>query len=721
VSNVRIDLSTNNLFSDNEINFDKKLIFVFGKNGTGKSTLASLIEPQVPNYNFSKFQGFDNIVGEDLKLNAVILGEENNEIDKKIKAIEEKIKQKRNEIKQIEKETLPSNDDNIWSNAYAAEKKYNNQSKKIESFYKKSASKIKNMNNPRLVPISYNYNNFKEDISNAELLTEIDINNHLKIMSSTVKMAEKIYFTNFEVEKLYEKTNNLLVKKISEKELIPEIYKNIEKTNFARQGMLIHKPNERCSFCGNVVSSDRYEKLESYFSVDEVKSFISELNHHKSLIEKEIMDIEELYIDDYNFYADNIDEIDKIKDKFTIEKNLVLNLLRVLDKSIDNKMKNLFGESKKLSLTVPNSLNNYIKLYNELVEKNNSSDLLQKQKQSEKMLKNHEIKLCLIEFKYEEEKKALDIWESVYKEKKLKLDLENQKIINLKNNINKLELEIVDLQSKTKNEKILANKINDKLELYVNFKLEYLEEKKERGHYQVRCKNTRELRNITQLSTGEKNIIAFLYFIQKLDEINNPKSNLSKFIIFDDPMTSNDDTMQYIIIDELNNLISNLKNDDRIIIMTHNNHFYLNVKYKYNNKYDNNLYLRLESNGVKTYIRKIDNLEDDFRTNYEALWQELIFIYNNAPSDSMLLNPIRRIIETFTKFNCIKKSKMLGHVAGAEKLFNVNSHAIDDLEAELNGRNKKDIIRMMKKCFEKEHHLEHFDKYWNINLGDDLD
>lgn len=74
---------------------------------------------------------------------------------------------------------------------------------------------------------------------------------------------------------------------------------------------------------------------------------------------------------------------------------------------------------------------------------------------------------------------------------------------------------------------------------------------------------------------GEKNITSFfiLYF-KTFDEVNNKNLN-NKIIIFDDPMTSNDDTMQYLIIEELNNLVKRLKDQDKLLIMTHNNHFYL--------------------------------------------------------------------------------------------------------------------------------------------------
>ena len=62
---------------------------------------------------------------------------------------------------------------------------------------------------------------------------------------------------------------------------------------------------------------------------------------------------------------------------------------------------------------------------------------------------------------------------------------------------------------------------------------------------------------------------------------------------------------------------------------------------------------------------------------------------------------------------------MLGHVSGAAKLFNVNSHSIDDLEADLNGRSKKDIIKMMRECFKAENAINHFKQYLTEDLDSD--
>ncbi len=239
--------------------------------------------------------------------------------------------------------------------------------------------------------------------------------------------------------------------------------------------------------------------------------------------------------------------------------------------------------------------------------------------------------------------------------------------------------------------------------------------KKGKGFYQVKCSRTSTLRDVTQLSTGEKNVIAFLYFIEKLNEINESKQiQQNRLIVFDDPMNSNDDTMQYLIIDELQRLMRSIKLPNKFILLTHNNHFYLNVKY--GRKCDNNNdFIRFMSNGTTTKFVFITKQEEDFKTSYEALWNEVMYLYENEnTSPEMLLNPIRRIIETYINFNGISIMDFYKNQSGAKKLFDVNSHSIDDLEADLNGRTKKDIIELVKGCFNDNNAKAHFEKLWKL-------
>ena len=135
---------------------------------------------------------------------------------------------------------------------------------------------------------------------------------------------------------------------------------------------------------------------------------------------------------------------------------------------------------------------------------------------------------------------------------------------------------------------------------------------------------------------------------------------------------------------------------------------------------DKNFYTNKIDNFDEKYISILIKDEDDFKTSYESLWIELKLLYEyDVTSADMLLNPIRRIIETFTKFNALDKTNFCNEVSGAKKLFDVNSHSIDDIEAELNGKTKQEVIQMFYDCFAKNDYENHFLKYWkNVSIDE---
>jgi hypothetical protein len=219
----------------------------------------------------------------------------------------------------------------------------------------------------------------------------------------------------------------------------------------------------------------------------------------------------------------------------------------------------------------------------------------------------------------------------------------------------------------------------------------------------------------------EKHIVALLYFLFSLKKVDNDIR--PKIIIFDDPMTSNDDTMRYLMISEIQKICRDIGDGNFLFLLTHNCHFYLNVrpntavKYKRNGqeisfykKYGNYC---LFSDGKQTRIKNIEKGKQDFKTNYELLWKEIKFLYeeDNATVDIML-NPFRKICETYMKFNCVAVDKFFENNFSVKKLYDVNQHSADDLEAEQNGKTKEDIKRMLKELFCKNNAEDHFNKHW---------
>lgn len=714
---MKIDLSMVDIFEDSELELDKKITFIFGKNGTGKSTFTEEIKKMTSDYEVSVFQGFNNIIDENHRLNAVVLGEENMAINAKIEEKKKAIELKEKEIARINKnlsEPEIKENSNFWTRRCKAQEKYNAAEKKLTDFYTQSASTIKNKKNPQVAKTSYNKRNFQNDIPSAILLQDEEKKELIQIIKSEIKMAPDIVFPQEDMTQILDEINSILQKTVSERVKVKRIDNNPEKREFAKKGLLLHRKGEVCAFCGNKITDYVFEELESYFSADEVKEFQMEIVkkiEEMALLTQNISGIKVSLTDFYPNYVKEAmvmeEEIEKLKKSYT-------HFIDKLKNALDEKQKYLFEARNPILDEVPVGFTDIEKRYQQLQEKNNGNDIETKKEEAIKRIRYHYVKQLMDEFDYSGIKTTLDVLFDEKKKREIEYDDERSKIYGsggLKEDINNIMKEIVDLQNQTKNESILADNINKKLLHMVSFKLEHFEDDESKGFYKVKDINTEAVRDITELSTGEKNVIAFLYFLEKLNEVKDDAVNKPRVIVFDDPMNSNDDGMQYLIIEELQALMKKLLETDHFILLTHNKHFYLNVKHNHNYRRDK--FIRFQTNGAKTHIICLAKDAEDFKTSYESLWTELRILYEyDQISENMLLNPIRRIIETFTKFNALDKTTFCNKVSGAKKLFDVNSHSIDDIEAELNGKTKQEIIQMFYDCFEKNEYGTHFFKYW---------
>lgn len=580
-----IYLTGNNLFNFNEINFDKKVNFIFGKNGCGKSTITKLVKEQCNNYDVRIFQGFESVVSANNSLETVVLGEENTDINNKIE-------EKRREIIRIEqsiiaiKNNISENEeypDNLWSKRNLKEKAHKDQKDKIDHFCRESAKKIKE-DEQKITSSSYNIASFKEDIPQAKPLSEDRVSELRKLLNSEVKTANKLEILNFSLSDELNDVNGLLGLKVEEKTRLVRLEGDPIKKAFAGQGLHIHKAGDFCAFCNNPVSEDVIEELQKYFSADEVKEFNSKIENKINNVDKLIQDINNMQMDVDKFYVDYQSRVEYIRIKFDRLKNEYVAFLDNLASSLKEKKSNLFQESSLLQMKYPDEINDAINQYNDIVDENNSSDLPKKKEKAKSDLRLDLVSKFLSEFKYDIEHTNLDNFLMSLNDVKKDINKEELRVEDLKKEITTINLSINVLLSSTKNEKILVQRVNEKLKLYVNFELIHQDGSND---YKVKCSRNGSIRTVQELSTGEKNIIAFLYFIEK---INESLDSRPKCIVFDDPMNSNDDTVQYLIIEELQKLKDKkITDNERIIILTHNIHFYLNVKfgcsYTYNNFY----------------------------------------------------------------------------------------------------------------------------------------
>ncbi|MDU3077111.1 MAG: AAA family ATPase, partial [Mixta calida] len=286
---------------------------------------------------------------------------------------------------------------------------------------------------------------------------------------------------------------------------------------------------------------------------------------------------------------------------------------------------------------------------------------------------------------------------------------------------------IANLRAKMLDEGAAVDSINKVLRnsCSVPFELVRLESQG-KGYYLIRDIDSSTNRDVSKLSTGELNLIAFLYFTNL---IQKPTSDgRRKIVIFDDPMNSNDSTYQFIILSTLNSLLEKAakkyeKNSTiaGVVVLTHNVNFYLNViPYRLRN-YDEPYSIYILSKDFKrTEVKRIKSQQENIKTSYEALWSDLVFAHENQ-RPNLMWNIFRRIVGSYLLFNGFdatdvarteaNKEAILGSIL--KKSMDVSSHEILDFEAESGNATVNEIKKYAEGFFVRRGSKNHFSHYWN--------
>ena len=686
----------------------KQKNFIFGKNGTGKSTITQTISDSFHvTHDVRIFQGFDS-VAENSVLNAISLGKEN-------ASIQPQIDQVSLQISELEKDLIAndSRPDNLYARYQANEKEYKEQEKSINDNFRSSASKLKREHTD-LTGVYYDIRNFKKDIECIEnsvtsvLLSNTETELLQQLMSQEeIKIESKQSFPNIDVSGFLKATNQIITTELA-KSIILE-FSTIEEQNWVRQGMNYHNKGDVCAFCNNPISDQRLDQLNHFFS-DNVKKFETRLLHAIERLKNQRDEIDKIKsINPSNFYPEYHNQISDLNTSILELTKSYTYFLDFLIETLEKRKSDLFTTMSEISYELPNSFESIKGQYGKIFEENKKygQDLSVKKEAAKNKLRLNLVNIELVAMEYSQEISELE--KLAIEKKRLADELQlNQ------NQLYELREQKINLISQTVDESIAAERINKILRSLGNHSFQLaLVSGEQKGQYTVKNIDG-STRNVDTLSTGEKNIVSFLWFLADLD---NPSkiSEKPQIIVFDDPMNSNDDTTQYLIISYLQELINNLSENQQLFILTHNIHFYLNVRYDWWRRAPSTkLTLHLKKINGKSKIDLIKTQNEDLKTSYDALWAELRWLYQQDKPNFML-NPIRRIFETFAKFNNISPDVLFESDVEAKKLFNVNSHSIDDLEAELNGKTNQDIISKVSAIFCSNNAQSHFEKYWLVS------
>ena len=236
--------------------------------------------------------------------------------------------------------------------------------------------------------------------------------------------------------------------------------------------------------------------------------------------------------------------------------------------------------------------------------------------------------------------------------------------------VQKLRQENAALREKTVNTKEAVDNINQILTNSGFMGFEICEQTKENNisqYYLSRYSEIGEDKVFDSVSEGESNFIAFLYFYQLCLGSTDIQGNSEKkkIIVIDDPVSSMDSQVLFIVSTLVNKLIKYkgktkqekqeflTRNLEQVFILTHNYYFYKEVAMPKRPICKSQQHYLIEKNAInETYIKQREYKEYD---DYALMWHTIKEAKENLSDDNkeqniLLANLFRRILESYANF-----------------------------------------------------------------------
>ncbi|WP_100980504.1 ATP-binding protein [Helicobacter pylori] len=651
-------------FDENGASFENlnSINFIYGANGSGKTTISSFLKNLAENgieYKFAnskiewhnseslKIEVYNKQFKEEQFRNSQIkgiftLGKKTNEDlenieSKKVlinKEKEKKIKNKESLQNLTQKKEKKEKDftDSCWEKLY--KKNEENFKETLEGFKRKEKFKEK---------ILEEFENDKHNESEIVRLEKLKENIRIVFSKNQTEwMPLECNLTDFDSIENHSIWEQKIVG--SGDVVIADLIEKLSNADWVAQGReYLSKDGNACPFCQKETITEEFKKqLESYFDTSYQESADT---------------IKKMKEDYTNKTAEALERLDKIAktDQNNLQTKLdTENLKRIIEtlrSKINGNWQKMLDKGKEMSRSFKLDNNkNEIDAIKDLIEKAN--DQIANHNKTIKDIKNQKKNCVEQTWKFLVNEFKSDIQEYNKKCCGLEKGINNLKkeISESQEEIKKLENEIRELEKNMVSIKPIVNEINTLLKGYgfTNFSLACTEDEKS---YRIQREDGQLVGET--LSEGEVTFITFLYYYHltkgslKEDDISK-----NKVLVIDDPISSLDSNILFIVSVLVKELIKETMeektNVKQVIILTHNTYFYKEITLL---EYDLKRYQRKYSFWI---IKKDNNIskikdykENPIKNSYELLWQEVKQAKENNISWVSLQNIIRRIIEYY--------------------------------------------------------------------------
>ena len=576
--------------------------------------------------------------------------------------------------------------------------------------------------------------NKETPLSNNDLLTQVELDLAIKQAKPIKKNKIELDVELIDLDKVVNniiRTKEILSRKVIAK-VIEELKENQRLSEWVRTGIELHKAKkEKCAFCGNIISIDRIEELESHFS-DSVKKLGCDI---EELIQswENVKAISEITNDSSLYYDELVREVEQCNQVYAKEAKKYNDEIEVYIELLNNKKNNPF-EIQNCEMDFEN-VKNFCREVNRLINECNSINLKHNQKTENFEESTKKIKKKIERHYVQEQVKKLLYWEKINE-----YNLKVQKLEKDENELEKKKIKFQDLESKLSNETLGAEEFNKKLERFLGYDEIKLQFDPVTKGYKI-YRNTKE--EAEHLSEGEKTAIAFIYFMIKIKE--NGRKIEDCIVIIDDPISSFDSNK---LFSSYAYTKSECENAKQLFIMTHNyNYFSLILGWfckrhrrdeKTGNKVADFALFRVENKiveGNRVAILRDGGESLKQATEYDYVFYTVYSMKNQILSKKESIfcgNVCRKLVESFLSFKFPKQrgdlmALLTAALPGKDndivreriyKFINIYSHdkkinVFEELDAEILDSNNQqiinDILEMIKKL-DSNHYYAMVDK-----------
>jgi wobble nucleotide-excising tRNase len=705
----------------------KKVSFIYGANGTGKTTLTKLLnESGAPEFFSCSISWRGGVPLQTLvynrdfrdrnfgkgKIDGVFtLGEATKEekeaIEKmvaELSAIKAEGVQKKETLEKLEEEKQQAEDafrETAWVQVY----------KKYETIFKDAFAGFMRKEH------------FKDKLIAQAATTSADAKTleDLKAKAATIfgqAPVELPYISQVEYSGLLEiESDAIWAKKIIGKSDI-EIAKLIQHLNindWVNEGREYLQGNGICPFCQEETITENFRKqLDSYFdkTFEEDTRRVKALSSEYTLISQNLVNL-----------LSGIESKEKEKSDSKLDLELlsahvktISAQLRTNEELVKNKGKEL---SRSFSLT---SLKDQLAAVSALIEDANS-----KLRAHNKIVVNYAAeKASLIEsvwqFLVEEFRAPITQHTGNIAGRQKGIDSVSKQRAELLKKYTELNKEIKEANKNVTSVQPSVDEINRTLKAYGFLNFEIVPSHEDANLYRIQ----REDGSIAEatLSEGEITFITFLYFLQRAKGGLTVESvSDERILVIDDPISSLDSNVLFVVSTLIKEILSAVKNNKgvirQVIILTHNVYFHKEVSYiggKAELNTDTHFWILRKKRKISALQACL--MENPIHNSYELLWREL---KNHEHNDSVTIqNTMRRIIENYFK---ILGKYHYDDLLGSFQEFpeeqqicrsmvcwiNDGSHTIpDDLFIQSHDDVKEKYAEVFEKIFINTNHHEHY-------------